>query len=254
MAEKIAELVASVREKWDPQFTLIDNEFIPWTPWQTPVNGSKVALVTTGGVHMKNGLHEPFDLSLATGDPSFREFPSVVFTEDLAVAHAGYEPRYARQDINVVFPLERLREMADNGYIGAVTPFVYSFMGHVTRPVSLLANYAPSVAYRMRRMGADVALVVAAGVVDHQTAALVARAIELAGVPTVLLGTDKELLKAVKAPRSVFVDHPAEAPLGNPGNAGKHEYLLRAALDAAWEFEGPGLVAELDLHWRGDAE
>lgn len=232
----------------NPTFIPISNEFVPWSQWLPPVAQSKVALVTTGGVYLKHGLHEPF---AADGDPSFREFPSVVQDEDLDFAPGGIDPRYAKQDINVLFPLERLRALAQAGYIGSVAPFAYSFAGPITEPTELLANYAPSVAYRMRRMGANLALIIATGPVDHQTAGLVARAIELAGVPTLVLGSHAEILEQVKVPRAVVVGHPAGAPLGNPGNAGKHEHLLREALEAAWKLEGPGLIERLPFDWKG---
>ncbi|MDB4895231.1 MAG: hypothetical protein JWN15_1493 [Firmicutes bacterium] len=251
MSEAIAQLIDSVRSQWDPQFELVHNEFVPWAPWHTPVSSAKVALVSTGGVYLKKGLHQAFETENPYGDASFREFPSVVVNDDLDIAETAANSRYAREDINVIFPLERLYQLVDSGYVGSVAPFAYSFMGQITRPTSLLANYAPSVAYRMKRMGADVALVVAAGLVGHQTAGLVARAIELAGVPTVVLGTSRELLEAVGVPRAVVVRHPEGAPMGNPGNAGKHQYLLRELFDAAWAFEGPGLVAELGFAWSG---
>jgi D-proline reductase (dithiol) PrdB len=232
-------------------FEPVRTEFTPWTPWHVAPTEAKVALISTGGIYLKKGLHQPFDTAVEGGDPSFREFPAVVATDDLAIAPFGYDTTYAEADINVVFPLQRLQELAAGGYIGAVAPFAYSFMGHVTRPLPLVVNYAPSVAYRMRRMWANLALVVAVGELGHQTAALVARAVELAGVPTVVLGTQRWLLESAGAPRSVVVQHPAGAPLGNPGNAGKHQHLLREVLDAAWQLEGPRLVVELPYVWRG---
>lgn len=232
-------------------FEPIHNEFVPWNPWQTAPNRAKVALVSMGGVYLKYGLHEPYAADLPGGDPTFREFPAVVATADLELAPAGYDQEYARADLNVIFPLQRLQALADSGYIGALAPFAYSFFGQVREPLRLVANYAPSVAYRIKRMGADVALLVATGALEHQTAALVARAIELAGTPTVVFGTQQAVLVAVGTPRSVVVAHPPGAPLGNPGNAGKHQYLLSEVLDAAWEFEGPGLVAELAHSWGG---
>jgi len=78
--------------------------------------------------------------------------------------------------------------------------------------------------------------------VDHQTAAVIARAVELAGIPTVVLGNRPELLAALKVPRAVAVPHPDGALLGRPGNAGQHEHILRETLEAAWQLEGPGLV------------
>lgn len=247
MAKTAAERMEAARAKWDPAYRLVKSEFIPWTQWDVPVREAKVALVTTGGAYLKRGMHVPFDTASPAGDPSFREFPSVAEAEDIAVAHTTGDCRYAKEDINVIFPLERLHELARAGYIGSVGPFAYSFMGHVTDPTDLLSNYAPSVAYRLKRMGADVALVVAAHPMDSQVASLVARAIELAGVPTVVMGTDRDLLELVRAPRAVAVANPAGAPLGEPGNAGKHQEVIRSVLAAAWDFQGAGGVADLEL-------
>lgn len=229
-------------------FAPMVNEFVPWAPWNAQVGQSKVALVTTGGVYLKHGMHQPF---APEGEPAFREFPAVVVVEDLDLGPVQYGADFAREDLNVVFPLERLRELADGGYIGGVAPFAYSFSDQTAQWPELLANYAPSVAYRIKRMGADLALVVAVGEQGHQTAGLVARAVELAGVSTLVLGTRRDLLEAVKVPRGAVVKHPAGSPLGNPGNAGKHEYLLREALETTWEYEGPGLIAELPFEWHG---
>lgn len=251
MSDLLDLMTNRVRIQHDPEFALVQPEFIPWTPWNVPTTQAKVALVSTGGVYLKHGLNKPFDTTDPHGDPTFRELPYVVAAADLAIADGPYEQEHAHADMNVIFPLERLHELAEAGYVGAVAPFAYSFFGHVTRPVDLLSNYAPSVAYRMKRMGAEVALVVAVGEVGHQSAAMVARAIELAGVPTILLGTNRELLEAGRAPRAVLVRHPVGAPLGNPGNAGKHQYLLRELFEAAWQLEGPGLVIELPFAWDG---
>lgn len=230
--------------------TKLENEFIPWAPWQDTVNQSKVALITTGGVYLTKGLHQPF--GLAETESAFREFPRVVQADDLALVDRPEYIRYAARDVNVLFPLERLHELAEGGYIGSVAPFAYSFLGAAAEPLNLLANYAPSVAYRLKRAGVSVALIVAAGEADHRVAALVARTVELAGVPTLVLGTSKAELEAARAPRSVVVDHPAGAPLGNPGNVGKHQHLLREVFDAAWQLEGPGLTVELPFHWKGE--
>lgn len=226
----------------------IHNEFIPWAPWNTPVSQSKVALVSTGGVYLLHGLHQPYE---SGGDFTFREFPSVVESADLGLAEGGFDASYGRQDVNALFPLDRLKELAEAGYIGAVASMAYSFATRVSDLEAFLANSVISLAYRMKRMGPDVALLVACGEAGHQTVALAARAIELAGVPTVVLGTDKEALLAAGTPRMAVVQHPVGAPLGNPGNSGKHQQVLREVLSATWEFEGPGLVAELPYRWSG---
>lgn len=208
--------------------------FVPWSQWVRPVRESKVALVAAAGVYLKHGLQEPYDDGRAGGDPTFREFPVVVRYEDLAVSGNGQGP--AETDLNLVFPLERLRAMAQAGAIDAVAPFAYSFSVSVADPLPLLAGSGLSVAYRIRRMGADVALLWAPEESGVWTVALVARLIELAGVPTaVVAGT--EVLRELGVPRGVIVRQFAE-----PGDAEGQQRLLLAALEAAWDLHEPGVV------------
>lgn len=225
-----------------------DGAFIPWTPWLRSPAQSKVALISISGVHLQHGMHEPFR---GGNDPSFREFPQVVATQDLALAPDQVDSPYAEQDLNVLFPLERLRDLADTGYISTVAPFAYSFAAGGPAEGLLLPEAGLSVAYRLRRMGPEVVLLVATTAESHRTVAHLARLIETVGVPTVILANQTAIFEEIGTPRVVWVDHPAGAPLGNPGNAGKHTEILRQTLEAAWSLEGPGLVLPLEFHWRG---
>lgn len=222
--------------------------FIPWTPWLRSPNQSKVALISVSGVHLKHGMHEPFQ---GGTDPTFREFPQVVATQDCTLAEGQVESPWAAQDLNVLFPLERLRDLQDTGYISTVAPFAYTFAAGGPDEGALLPEAGLSVAYRLRRMGPEAVLLVTTTPESHRTAAHLARLIETVGIPTIILANKAEAFEELGTPRVALVDHPAGAPLGNPGNAGKHTEILRQALEAAWSLEGPGLILPLDFHWRG---
>lgn len=129
---------------------------VPWTPLTRPLAEARVALVTSCGVHLTRDT--PFDTSLAQGDVSFRELPGDVRPEDVTITHGHYDERDARQDLNVVFPIERLRELAAEGVIGAVAPRHYGFMGSIMRPGRLIRDTAPEVARRLRADAVDVVL------------------------------------------------------------------------------------------------
>lgn len=225
-----------------------NGSFIPWAPWLRSPAESKIALLSLSGVHLKHGMHQPFQ---GGQEPSFREFPHVVSIQDITLGEGQVDSPYAKQDLNVLFPLERLRELADTGYISALAPFAYSFATGGPELGALLPEAGLSVAYRLRRMGPEAALLVATTPESHRTAAHLARLIETVGIPTIILATETPPFEEIGVPRVVRVDHPAGAPLGNPGNAGKHSELLRQALEAAWTLEGPGLIVELPFHWRG---
>ena len=124
-----------------------------WTPLSFPLAECRVALVTSCGVHLRTD--PPFVL---TGDTSFRTLPATLAREDIAVTHSGYDPRSAEADLNVVFPLDRLRELAAEGVIGAVAPRHYSFMGAHMDTAALVADTAPEVARRLKADAVDVVL------------------------------------------------------------------------------------------------
>ncbi len=127
----------------------------PWTPYAGPAARSRVALVTTAGVHLKSD--RPFNMRDPAGDPAFRPIPSGARPGDWAITHNYYDHTDADQDLNVVLPLERLRELADLGEIGSVAAHHYSFMGHILPPHihTLMQVTAPQVARFLKQDRVD---------------------------------------------------------------------------------------------------
>jgi D-proline reductase (dithiol) PrdB len=127
----------------------------PWAPLSKSISQCRIALVTTAGVHWVEDA--PFDMVDKDGDPSYRVIPREATREALRITHDYYDHRDADKDLNIVFPLDRLREFADAHVIGEVAPFHYSFMGHIDgRHVSrLLGETAPEVAGQLKREHVD---------------------------------------------------------------------------------------------------
>jgi D-proline reductase (dithiol) PrdB len=109
--------------------------------------------MTTGGVHLQGDT--PFDVADAHGDPSFREVPMSVDSSELAVTHTHYNHVDADRDVNCMFPLDRLREMAADGTIAAVAPTAYNIMGFNPDPARLMQETAPELARRYSADGVD---------------------------------------------------------------------------------------------------
>jgi len=148
----------SIAEQWAKGFKAVESSHIPWTPFTADLSKCKVALVTTAGVHMKS--QEPFDMEDEEGDFSFREISGQSDVADLMITHKYYDHSDADRDINIVFPIERLKEMSKRGEIGGLSPRHYGFMGHIVgSKVELLINRtAPEIAKRLNDDGADIAL------------------------------------------------------------------------------------------------
>jgi D-proline reductase (dithiol) PrdB len=126
-----------------------------WTPLKRPIAEATIALVTTGGVHLCSDT--PFNLST---DASFRAIPRAAQAADLCLTHEHYDRRDAARDMNLVFPLERLRELEAAGIIGRVAGVHYGF-GFTRNPEELLAP-AREVGHRLARAQVDLALLVPA--------------------------------------------------------------------------------------------
>lgn len=105
-----------------PEQRRLTSDTIPWSPFQRPLREATVALVTTSGVHLRDD--PPFNLD---GDPTFRIIPRTAEAGDLAISHRAYDRTDALRDINLVFPLQRLREMEAEGAIGRVADRHYGF-------------------------------------------------------------------------------------------------------------------------------
>lgn len=139
-------------------FSLMESTGVPWIPARKPLAESKVALVTTAGIHHKT--HPPFDMRDPNGDPSFRNIDVSNPLTDLMITHDYYDHSDAEKDINIVFPIERLWELKREGMIGEVSMRHYGFMGHIMgRHIATLINEtAPAVAQRLKEDNVDIVL------------------------------------------------------------------------------------------------
>ncbi len=126
------------------------------TYWADPPDdpfSAKIALVTTGGIHLKKD--EPFDMDDRDGDPSYRVIPSLVPEDALTITHNYYDARDACIDPGVVFPLHTLLEMEKSGEVGPVNTRHFSFMGHIQgrHIATLVEESAPQVAASLKEDG-----------------------------------------------------------------------------------------------------
>jgi D-proline reductase (dithiol) PrdB len=88
---------------------------IPFTPFRKKLEECSICLVTTAAVRHKQD--KPFQLE---GDTSFRIIPSEATAADLAYDDAHYDHACVDQDLNCVFPIDRLTELAREQRIGGL--------------------------------------------------------------------------------------------------------------------------------------
>jgi D-proline reductase (dithiol) PrdB len=155
---KIITRVPSLARKFTASYEPWKSLDIPWTPVTTALEHSKIAIVTTAGVHHKDQM--PFNMKDRDGDPSYRTIDITRSLSSLMITHDYYDHSDADKDINIVFPIERLKEFAKAGFIGHIAQFHYGFMGHITGKhiLTLINKSAPEVANRLKKDNVDIVL------------------------------------------------------------------------------------------------
>ena len=123
------------------------------TPWVNgpPLAERRVAIVSSAGLVVRG--EKPF----RGRDADYRVIPSETRPEQLMFSHISINLDRSgfQEDWNVVFPLDRLRELAAEGVIGSVAA-THFFMG-ATDPVQM-EDYARDVAARLKSDGVDAVL------------------------------------------------------------------------------------------------
>ncbi len=127
-------------------------EFVPLTK---PLSESRVALVGSGGVYRAGQI-----AFTTADDTSIRVIASDTPTSELRTAHFAYDQADARTDPNVVFPLDRLNELAADGTIGEVADNAYAFMGGIYSTRRLEAELVPTLLEQLQADEVDLVLLV----------------------------------------------------------------------------------------------
>ncbi|MDQ2903542.1 MAG: glycine/sarcosine/betaine reductase selenoprotein B family protein [Chloroflexota bacterium] len=212
---------------------------IPYTPRFREVDQSVFALVTTTGVHLRD--QEPY----VEDDNTWRLIPGDARTEQLMVTHDHYDHGDADEDINVVFPLDRLRELAAEGVIAGVSDVHLGF-GFTQNLRDLYERAAPQMAKIIMHSQADGVILTGGCPLCHRVAVAIQREIEMVGIPTVLITVEPESSRQAGTPRAIYPEGFRQGhSLGGPRQVDLQRAVLRDAL-RRWEArEEPGHIWEM---------
>jgi D-proline reductase (dithiol) PrdB len=127
----------------------------PWAPLSKPLSRCRLGLAASGGVYVTRqvAFHHKDDTSI-------REIPADVDTKELRATHFAYDLSDARKDPNVVFPIDPLRRLVREGFLGGLASRLYTFMGGIYSSRRVTGELAPRLTARFLEDGVDVVLLV----------------------------------------------------------------------------------------------
>jgi D-proline reductase (dithiol) PrdB len=90
-----------------------------------PLGLRRIAIISTAGLHKRG------DRPFRPGDGSYRVIPAKTTASELVMSHisVNFDRTGFQQDLNVAFPIDRLRELVAEGTVGSMAAVHYSFMG-----------------------------------------------------------------------------------------------------------------------------
>jgi len=145
----------TINERY-PGVMITKDDFIPLAQLKKPLSEARLTFVSSAGVQPKRTM--PFDVVHPVGDYSFRRVFSGSKVNDLEIHQIKYPTNGASRDLNVIFPIERLQELAAEGVIGGLTPNFFSFIGYQMDPPTFESTLAEDIASAVVGDGADAAL------------------------------------------------------------------------------------------------
>jgi D-proline reductase (dithiol) PrdB len=131
------------------------NDAAPFVALGKPLARCRLAIVTTAGLHRRG------DRLFGPGDQTYRVIPSDTPTSEIVQSHTslGFDRAAIMRDLNISFPIDRVRELVERGELGGLAPSCYSFMGALRDAARLESETGPEVGRRLREEGVDAALV-----------------------------------------------------------------------------------------------
>jgi len=132
----------------------------PWAPFEKPLDQARIALLSSAGISRDD--QAPFD-PWAVNDLSFRRIPVDTPFERLKLNHNFFDHRDALKDLNCVFPVQRLRELEQAGFIGSVTSTAITLgMGRLYKRTALPKKTVRPIMEVLKAQGTDAVLLIAA--------------------------------------------------------------------------------------------
>lgn len=232
-----------------PPYRYAEHAEAPFAPLGRPLAEARVALLTTAA---------PYRPELGDQGPGAAYNAAAKFyavwsgdaaaEHDLRVSHVAVDQAHLSDDQNCWFPLPALRRAAAAGRIGEVAARFHGVPTNRSQRQTREVD-AREVVARVREDGADTAVLVANCPVCHQSMTLVARALEAAGVATVVVGAAKDVVERAGAPRFLFSDVPLGNAAGLPRDVASQDLVLELALRLLEEAAAPRTTWQSPLRW-----
>jgi len=226
---------------------------VPFTRLQKPLSQSVLGLITTA---------VQFDPSKGDQGPGAPYNAAAKFYEpykspinqkhDLRIAHVGIDRKNANMtESECWFPLAAARRVVEMGRLQMVSPNFYGLPTNRSQRHTLEID-APQILEMLRADYVDVAILIPNCPICHQSQSLLARYLEEAGIPTVVMGAAKDIVEYCGVPRFLFSDFPLGNAAARPNDPASQDLNFELALRLLESAPAPRTTVQSPLVWSQD--
>jgi len=223
---------------------------VPFTPVAQLLSNTCVALITTAAPYQPDKGNQGPGSAYNAAAKFYEVYSGDTSQEhDLRVSHVAIDRKHtSMEDSNAWFALPMLKELARENTIGRVAPNFYGVPTNRSQRHTIEVD-APEVLTRCREDGVEAAVLIPNCPVCHQTLSLVARYLEAAGIPTVVMGCAKDIVEHCGVPRFLFSDFPLGNSAGKPHDVESQRFSLLLALRLLERAPAARTTVQSPLRW-----
>jgi len=228
---------------------------VPFQPLKKPLAETRVTLVTTAAPYQPDKGDQGPGAPYNSAAKFYKVYSGDTARDhDLRISHVGIDRKHTTaEDSGTWFPLPELRRAAKRGRIGSLAPRFHGLPTNRSHRVTLDID-CPELVARCKADGVDAAVLLPNCPVCHQSASLAARALEAAGIATVVMACAKDIVEHVGVPRLMFSDFPLGNPAGRPKDAQSQVSTLELALRVLEAAPGPRTTVQSPLVWAASPD
>jgi len=227
-------------------------ESVPFTLPSKPLSECKVGIVPPGAHFQPDKGDQGPGAPYNAAAKFFSVFKTPTHPKpDLRISHVGIDRDHTTaEDSGSYLPLMALEAAKQKGLIGELSKYVFGLPTNRSQKQTVQID-CQDLLKQIKAEKIDIAVLVPNCPVCHQSVSLAARALEEAGLLTVVLGCAKDIVEHVGVPRLLFSDFPLGNAAGIPGDIDCQQGLINAALDLVINATEPRTTIQSPYQWPG---
>jgi D-proline reductase (dithiol) PrdB len=215
-------------------------EDVPFAPPAKPIAKLRIALITTASPAHFDGVKRVWSGAISPA-------PERLFTDNVA-----WDKESTHTNDRASFlPIEAASELAAEGAFAGLTARFHGVPTEYSQRKTKTED-APEILARVREDEAEAAILCPLCPVCHQTVSLVARHLEANGIPTVIIGSARDVVEHCGVPRFYFTDFPLGNPCGHPWRPDMQREIVRHAIGLFDTAKAPRSTLKAPFAWKED--